>query len=177
MVMMEEIAGEPAELAPRVAALDIGKASLVCCVRVPHESGPGARRREVRTCGTVTPALGDLRDWLICRGVTRVVMEAASACRKPPCCLPEDDIECWVVSARGVKNVPGRPRTGRLGAVWPCKLAGRGMLGPASVPAGRSGSCGTWPAAAHPGPRTQPAEAAGGEAAGGRPGEALQRDQ
>lgn len=40
---MEEVTDEPTELVQRVAALDIGKASLVCCVRVPHESRPGAR--------------------------------------------------------------------------------------------------------------------------------------
>ena len=59
---MEEVTEEPAELVERVAALDIGKASLVCCVRVPHESRPGARRQEVRTCDTVTPALLELID-------------------------------------------------------------------------------------------------------------------
>ena len=81
---MEELTEEPAELLERVAALDIGKASLVCCVRVPHESRLGARRQEVRTYGTVTPALLELRDWLICQGVTRVVMEATGAYWKPP---------------------------------------------------------------------------------------------
>ena len=46
---MEEITEEVAELVARVAALDIGKASLVACVRVPHETIPGRRRQEVRT--------------------------------------------------------------------------------------------------------------------------------
>jgi transposase len=77
-MVMEELTEEPAELVERVAALDIGKASLVCCVRVPHESKPGARRQEVRSYDTVTPALLDLRDWLVCQGVTRVVMEVAT---------------------------------------------------------------------------------------------------
>jgi hypothetical protein len=111
---MEELAEEQGELVARVAALDIGKASLVCCVRVPHETRPGARRQEVRTYDTVTPALLELRDWLICQGVTRVVMEATSAYWKPPFYLLEDDIECWVVNARDVKNVPGRPKTDLL---------------------------------------------------------------
>src|SRR6266704_3306403 len=61
-MVMEEVTEEPAELVERVAALDIGKASLVCCVRVPHESRPGARRQEVRTYGTVTPPQRQLRD-------------------------------------------------------------------------------------------------------------------
>lgn len=29
------------EIIARVAALDIGKAEVVCCVRVPHEGKPG----------------------------------------------------------------------------------------------------------------------------------------
>jgi transposase len=131
---MEELAEEQGELVARVAALDIGKASLVCCVRVPHETRPGARRQEVRTYDTVTPALLELRDWLICQGVTRVVMEATSAYWKPPFYLLEDDIECWVVNARDVKNVPGRPKTDKLDAVWLCKLAERGMLRPSFIP-------------------------------------------
>src|SRR6266498_4311694 len=135
---MEEITEERAEVVERVAALDIGKASLVCCVRVPHESRPGARRQEVRTYDTVTPALLEMRDWLICQGVTQVVMEATSAYWKPPFYLLEDDIECWVVNARDVKNVPGRPKTDKLDAVWLCKLAERGMLRPSFIP-GRAG--------------------------------------
>ena len=51
---MEEIFEEEAELVARVAALDIGKATLTACVRVPHESKPGRRRQEVRTFATVT---------------------------------------------------------------------------------------------------------------------------
>jgi hypothetical protein len=63
---MDEITVGPGALVERVAALDIGKASLVCCVRVPHEDKPGARRQEVRTYATVTPALLALWDWLTC---------------------------------------------------------------------------------------------------------------
>jgi transposase len=37
------------EIIARVAALDIGKAELVCCVRVPHEGKPGRRLQEVET--------------------------------------------------------------------------------------------------------------------------------
>jgi transposase len=131
---MDEITEEPVTLVERVAALDIGKASLTVCVRVPHEAKPGARCQEVRTYATLTPALLELRDWLICQGVTRVVMEATSAYWKPPFYLMEDDIECWVVNARDVKNVPGRPKTDKLDAVWLAKLAERGMLRPSFIP-------------------------------------------
>jgi transposase len=131
---MEEITEEAAELVARVAALDIGKASLVACVRVPHETKPGARRQEVRTFTTTTRSLLQLQDWLVCQGVTLCVMEATSSYWKPPFYLLEDAIECWVVNARDVKNVPGRPKTDRLDAVWLGKLAERGMLRPSFVP-------------------------------------------
>ena len=131
---MEEIFGEEAELVARVAALDIGKATLTACVRVPHEDKPGRRRQEVRTFATVTRSLLELRDWLICQGVSLCVMEATSTYWKPPFYLLEDAAECWVVNARDVRNVPGRPKTDRLDAVWLAKLAERGMLRPSFVP-------------------------------------------
>jgi transposase len=55
----------------RVAALDLGKAALEACVRVPHESRPGRRLQEVRGYATTTGALLELADWLQCWGVTR----------------------------------------------------------------------------------------------------------
>ena len=131
---MEEIFEEEAELVARVAALDIGKATLTACVRVPHEDKPGRRRQEVRTFATVTRSLLELRDWLICQGVTLCVMEATSTYWKPPFYLLEDAIECWVVNARDVRNVPGRPKTDKLDAIWLAKLAERGMLRPSFIP-------------------------------------------
>ena len=71
-----EVEHDEQEIIQRVAALDIGKAELVCCVRVP---GPGRRRmQEVRTFLTMTRSLLVLSDWLSSLGVTRVVMEATS---------------------------------------------------------------------------------------------------
>lgn len=61
-VSVEEITEETAELVTRVAGLDIGKASLVCCVRVPHDALPGRRRQQVRAFATTTGQLLELRD-------------------------------------------------------------------------------------------------------------------
>src|SRR3712207_9381864 len=62
------------EIIERVAAVDVSKAEVVCCARVP---GPGRQRmQEVRTVSTMTAALLGLGDWLAACGVTRVVMEA-----------------------------------------------------------------------------------------------------
>src|SRR5438034_7488640 len=132
---MEEITEEAAELVARVAALDIGKASLVACVRVPHETSAGRRRQEVRTFATTTRSLLELQDWLVCQGVSLCVMEATSTYWKPPFYLLEDVTQCWEVNSRGATNVPGRRKTDRLGALWLAKRGGRGLrraaLGPA----------------------------------------------
>ena len=120
------------EIIERVAALDVGKAEVVCCVRVP---GPGRRRmQEVRTVTTMTAALLGLGDWLATLGVTRVVMEATSDYWRAPFYLLEDRFETWLVNAHDVKHLPGRPKTDRLDAVWLCKVAERQMLRPSFVP-------------------------------------------
>jgi transposase len=123
---------DEAEIIERVAALDVGKAEVVCCVRVP---GPGGRRmQEVRTTSTMTSALLTLGDWLGELGVTRVVMEATSDYWRAPFYLLEDRFETWLVNAHDVKHLPGRPKTDRLDAVWLCKVAERQMLRPSFVP-------------------------------------------
>jgi transposase len=66
------------ELIERVAALDIGKAELVCCVRVPGAGKRGRRLQEVTTYQTMTRSLLVMSDRLRQLGVTRVVMEATS---------------------------------------------------------------------------------------------------
>lgn len=127
-----EMTHDEQEIIARVAALDIGKAELVCCVRVP---GPRrARQQDVRSFTTMTRSLQQLADWLADLGVTRVVMEATSDYWKPVFYLLEDRFETWLVNARDVKHLPGRPKTDRLDAVWLCKLAERQMLRPSFVP-------------------------------------------
>jgi transposase len=71
------------EIIERVAALDIGKAEVVCCLRVPDEDHPGRRLQEVESYSTMTRSLLSMSDHLACLGVTRVVMEATSDYWKP----------------------------------------------------------------------------------------------
>jgi transposase len=123
------------ELIARVAALDIGKAELVCCIRVPGEGKGGRRLQEVRTYPTMTRSLLVLADRLAELGVTRVVMEATSDYWKSPFYLLEaEGFEVWLVNARDVKHLPGRPKTDRLDAVWLAKVAERQLLRPSFVP-------------------------------------------
>ena len=68
-------------------------------------------------------------------GVTRVVMEATSDYWKGVYYLLEaHGFEVWLVNARDVKHLPGRPKTDTLDAVWLCKLAERQLLRPSFVP-------------------------------------------
>ena len=46
-LMMEEV-DEAELLVERIAALDLGKAALEACVRVPHEHQAGRRMQELR---------------------------------------------------------------------------------------------------------------------------------
>jgi transposase len=132
--MLEETTDRE-EIIARVAALDIGKAELVCCVRVPGAEGRSRRVQEVRTYQTMTRALLVMVDRLTELGVTRVVMEATSDYWKPPFYLLEAaGLETWLVNAKDVKHLPGRPKTDKLDAVWLCKLAERQMLRPSFVP-------------------------------------------
>jgi transposase len=96
----------------RVAALDIGKAELVCCVRVPAAGGSGKRLQEVSTHSTMTRSLTELANHLVELRVERVVMEATSDYWKPVFYLLEaHGLEPWLVNARDVKHLPGRPKT------------------------------------------------------------------
>jgi transposase len=123
------------EIVERVAAIDVAKASGMVCVRTPHEDKPGKRVQRVFNTLATSGAILDLADHLICQGVTRVVMEATSTYWKSFFFLLESrGLECWLVNARDVKNVPGRPKTDKLDAIWLAKLAERGMLRPSFVP-------------------------------------------
>jgi transposase len=123
------------QIVARVAALDIGKAEVVCCIRVPHEGKPGRRLQEVATYSTMTGQLLVMSDHLRCLGVTRVVMEATSDYWKPVFYLLEaQGLDPWLVNAKDVKHLPGRPKTDKLDAVWLCKVAERQMIRPSFVP-------------------------------------------
>ena len=90
----------------RCAGIDISKADVKVCLRVP---GPGTRRRtEVRTFTSMTRDLLAMRDWLISEQVTLVGMEATGAYWKPVFYLLESQVQCWLLNARHMKTVPGR---------------------------------------------------------------------
>jgi transposase len=131
---MDEITDEPVGLVERACAIDIGKAGLVVCVRVPHPTRPGRRAQEVREYATAMPSLLRLADWLHRLQIELVAMEATSDYWKPVFYLLEaEGFHCWLLNAKHVKNVPGRPKTDRLDAVWLAKVVERGMCRPSLV--------------------------------------------
>jgi hypothetical protein len=118
------------QIIARVAALDIGKAELVCCVRLPAPRGRRKRLQEVSTHSTMAGSLTELDNHLVELGVQRVVMEATSDYWKPVFYLLEaHGLEPWLVNARDVKHLPGRPKTDLLTELL------RGFLG-GCVPGG-----------------------------------------
>jgi transposase len=118
-------------LIERCAGLDVHKASVKACVRVPGEQGQ--RHSQTRTFRTTTAGLVLLRDWLAAHQVTVVGMESTGVYWRPVYYLLEDDFECWLLNAQHLRNVPGR-KTDVADAAWICQLVEHGLVRPSFVP-------------------------------------------
>jgi transposase len=115
----------------RCAGLDIHKDTVVACVRVPGVDGK--RDQETRTFGTTTEQLLVLLDWLRSWGVTLVGMESTGIYWRPVYYLLEDHMECWLLNAQHLRNVPGR-KTDVKDAEWICQLVEHGLVRSSFVP-------------------------------------------
>ncbi|MBA3702769.1 MAG: IS110 family transposase [Rubrobacteraceae bacterium] len=115
----------------RCCGLDVHKASVTACLRVPGEAGEP--HQEIREFAATTPGLLQLRDWLASFGIELVGMEATGVYWKPIYYLLEDDFECWLLNAHHLKNVPGR-KTDIKDAEWICQLLEHGLVRPSFVP-------------------------------------------
>jgi transposase len=119
----------------RVAAVDVAKACGQVCTRVPDPGRPGRKITATWEVAATTGAIIELGDHLRCERVERVVVESTSDYWRPFVYLLEAaGLTVWLVNAREVKNVPGRPKTDKLDSVWLAKLNERGMLRPSFVP-------------------------------------------
>jgi len=115
----------------RPAALDVHKASVTGCVRVPAQRG--RREEHVAQFSTTVQGLLALRDWLAALRVTQVALEATGVYWKSVWAILEDDFELLLVNAQHVKQVPGR-KTDVSDAAWLCRLAEAGLLRASLVP-------------------------------------------
>src|SRR6266487_3732684 len=103
--------------------------------RVPDPCRPGRRVTKVWEVPATTNAIIELAGHLAGLGVEKVTVEATSDYWRGFFYLLEAaGLAVQLVNAREVKNVPGRPKTDRLDAVWLAKLTERGMLRPSFVP-------------------------------------------
>jgi transposase len=115
----------------RCAGLDVHKETVVACVRVP---GPDGRAvAELATFGTTAPQLLALRDWLVGHRVAVAGMEATGVYWKPVFYVLEEAMECWLLNAQHMHNVPGR-KTDMADAAWIAELVEHGLVRPSFVP-------------------------------------------
>jgi len=130
----EEIADAEHELViERVCAIDVAKASGKVCVRVGSRAG--RRVSKVWDVAATSRAVGELTDYLVDERIEKVTVESTSDYWRIWYYLLEAaGLDVQLVNARDVKNVPGRPKTDKLDAVWLAKLTEKGLLRPSFVP-------------------------------------------
>ena len=128
----------------RCAGLDVHKATVVACVRLPAPDG--TRALHVQTFGTTTADLLALRDWLEAWQITDVAMESTGVYWKPVDYVLEDRFTCRVVNAVHLAHVPGRKTW--QDAQWIAQCLECGLLRGASCRPHRFASCATSPCTA-----------------------------
>jgi transposase len=119
----------------RVAAIDVAKDSGVVCVRGPHPSRPGARCATVWTVKARKAAVSELGARLVAEGTELVTLESTSDYwRIWFFVLEACGLAVQLVSAAQAKNLPGRPKTDKLDAMWLARLTELGLLRASFVP-------------------------------------------
>jgi len=115
----------------RCCGLDVHKDVVVACVLI----GSADRRacKEIRTYGTTTGELEELRDWLLQVGCTHVGMESTGVYWVPVYAVLEGHFELIVGNAAHMKNVPGR-KTDVKDAQWIAELIRFGLIRKSFVP-------------------------------------------
>jgi transposase len=119
----------------RVAAIDVAKKDGVVCLRLPHPSRPGQRQSQVWTVSATFAAVQALAAQLGGGGVQKVTLESTSDYWRIWFYLLEAaGLDVQLVAASQAKNLPGRPKTDKLDAVWLARLTENGLLRPSFVP-------------------------------------------
>lgn len=116
-------------LYPRCAGLDLGKDTLVACVRIHGRPV----QQEIRTFGTTTRELIALSTWLTEQGVTHIAMEATGSYWKSIWYLLEATFALVLANAGHIRNVPGR-KSDVKDAEWIADLLAHGLIRSSFVP-------------------------------------------
>ena len=119
----------------RVAAVDVAKASGMVCTRTPNPSRPGARHSTVWEVPAAMNAVLALAARLVADGIEMVTLgSTADYWRIWYYVLEGAGLAVQLVTASQARNLPGRPKTDRLDAMWLARLTEMGMLRPSFVP-------------------------------------------
>ena len=122
----------------RVAAIDVAKRDGMVCMRLPHPSRPRQRRSVVWTVTATFTAVQALAGQLKAERVQKVTLESTSDYWRIWFYLLEAaGLDVQLVPASQAKNLPGRPKTGKLDAMWLARLTENGLLRPSFVPPAR----------------------------------------
>lgn len=116
----------------RCAGLDVHKATVVACVRMPGPR-PDARHAETQTFATTLRGLEALAAWLTAHGVTHVAMESTGVYWRPVFAVLEGTVQVQLVNARHVKMLPGR-KTDVRDCEWLAQLLECGLLRGSFIP-------------------------------------------
>lgn len=133
MKVVDEVSDEPL-YRQRVCGIDIGKAGMEACIRVPSDSDPVRRAQEIRSFTTTKKGVLALADWLRSWQVAEVVMEATGDYWKGPFYrLEAEGFDCTLADAKQVKHLPGRPKSDKADARWLAVCFERGAITPCFV--------------------------------------------
>ena len=119
----------------RVAAIDVAKDTGMVCTRTPHPGRPGARQATVWTVKARMNAIRALGRQLRKDGIEIVTLESTSDYwRIWFFVLEACGLAVQLVHAAQAKNLPGRPKTDKLDAMWLARLTELGLLRASFVP-------------------------------------------
>jgi transposase len=119
----------------RVAAIDVAKDSGMVCTRTPHPARPGTRQSTVWTVKARMGAIRGLGRQLKKDGIEIVTLESTSDYwRIWFFVLEAAGLAVQLVNAAQARNLPGRPKTDKLDAMWLARLTEMGLLRASFVP-------------------------------------------
>jgi len=115
----------------RSCGLDVHQAKVVACLLVGRaDERP---RKQIKTFGTLTRDLLELREWLLSEGCSHVAMESTGIYWTPVYAVLEGTFELVVGNAHRIKNVPGR-KTDVKDSEWIADLLRHGLIAKSFVP-------------------------------------------
>src|SRR5690242_1884844 len=104
-------------------------------MRLPHPAQPAGRRSQVWEVPATMHAVTELAGRLAAEGVQKVTLESTSDYwRIWYYVLEAAGLAVQLVTSSQAENLPGRPKTDKLDAIWLARLTEMGMLRPSFVP-------------------------------------------